>query len=274
MLNILFQSLVITLSLVGIFIVFGLIFEQINKITENNLRSVFGNNHYLFTGLIGTPIHEFSHLIMCIVFRHKITKVELFRPIKCKSDGVLGYVNHTYNPKNKYQKIGNFFIGIAPIIVGIILLILGLKYFLPETFIEVLKNINVKTYFELLYNNQFNQVFYTLIIDLIFISKTLFSFNNLAQLNFWIYFILMFSIITHMTLSQSDLKGCSSGIFSFFTLTIVIVLFFNIFKISYYAITNYIITYNIIVLLFMLLGLFFNIICCVISYILKIILFK
>ena len=84
----------------------------------------------LATGIIGTPIHELSHAILCIVFGHRITDMKLFQ-IDDES-GTLGYVNHSYNPKNFYQKIGNYFIGVAPLFGGSIFLYLLMKYFAPQ----------------------------------------------------------------------------------------------------------------------------------------------
>ncbi|MGO0916500.1 hypothetical protein ACTPEM_26060, partial [Clostridioides difficile] len=42
--------------------------------------------------------------------------------IESKNDGILGYVSHSYKKDNLYQSIGNFFIGIAPIIGGTIMI--------------------------------------------------------------------------------------------------------------------------------------------------------
>jgi hypothetical protein len=46
----------------------------------------------------------------------------------------LGYVFHSYNRKSIYQTVGNFFIGIAPIISGTAALFLGLYFLLPHSF--------------------------------------------------------------------------------------------------------------------------------------------
>ncbi|QEA58969.1 hypothetical protein FGL74_04220 [Leuconostoc koreense] len=70
---------------------------------------------YIITAILsffGVVIHELSHLIIAIVFRHHITG---FRLWQISDDGVLGYVNREYNPSNFYQKLGNVFISIAPI---------------------------------------------------------------------------------------------------------------------------------------------------------------
>jgi hypothetical protein len=74
------------------------------------------------TGLIGVPIHELSHCLCCIVFRHSIKKVKLYSwpSSQSGSDVALGYVEHSFNPNSLYQVIGNFFIGIAPIFGGVV----------------------------------------------------------------------------------------------------------------------------------------------------------
>jgi hypothetical protein len=74
-------------------------------------------------------IHELSHALFCIIFGHKIQEMKLFSP---ENDGTLGYVNHSYNPKNPYQQIGNFFIGTGPIWGGVLLLYVASYFLLPE----------------------------------------------------------------------------------------------------------------------------------------------
>lgn len=71
-------------------------------------------NVLLFFGFIGTIIHEACHLILAVIFRHKVIKVKFFD----YSDKYMnGFVETKYNPKSYYQRTGVFFISIAPTLV-------------------------------------------------------------------------------------------------------------------------------------------------------------
>jgi hypothetical protein len=83
----------------------------------------WGRNLFLYGfGWLGCSVHEMSHAFFALIFGHKIAEVELFKP---NSNGEsLGHVSHSYNKKSIYQKIGNFFIGISPLLFGGIVLFL------------------------------------------------------------------------------------------------------------------------------------------------------
>lgn len=87
--------------------------------------------HSIF-GLIGTPIHELSHLGVALIFGHKIQSVKLFA---WNSDA---YVIHIYNPRSTIHVIGNFFTAIAPFITSVWLI----HYLSPNDFISVQLNEN------------------------------------------------------------------------------------------------------------------------------------
>lgn len=82
-----------------------------------------GQNFYLyFFGWLGTSVHEMGHVLFAVLFGHKVKEVQLFKPDpKSKT---LGYVKHTYDEKNVYHQIGNFFIGLGPILMGTLMLFL------------------------------------------------------------------------------------------------------------------------------------------------------
>jgi len=88
-----------------------------SSIIEKESIRIFGIHLYLYLfAWIGTACHELGHALFCVIFRHKITELKLFSPDT--KTGTLGYVSHTYEPGSIYQTIGNFFIGIGPILLG------------------------------------------------------------------------------------------------------------------------------------------------------------
>ncbi len=70
---------------------------------------------YLF-GLLGTVVHEGSHVLACVLFRHRVDRVTWFDPQA--TNGALGSVEHSYDPTSVYQRVGTLAIGIAPLLVG------------------------------------------------------------------------------------------------------------------------------------------------------------
>lgn len=70
---------------------------------------------YLF-GLLGTVVHEGSHVIACLLFRHRVHRVKWFDAQA--TDGALGSVEHSYDPASAYQRVGTIVIGLAPLMVG------------------------------------------------------------------------------------------------------------------------------------------------------------
>lgn len=200
--NFLFQLL----FSVGIIIIFGFIIAELNRAWCNMLGSK-GIVAMRITGVIGTPVHETGHAIFCIIFGHKITDIKLYS--MDTSTGVLGYVNHSYNKKNIYQQVGNFFIGIGPIIFGSLVLMLLMFLLIPNTFKAVFSTLNQ---IDNLTFNVFDGETYAGMLSLFAsIFTAVFSFGNFANWLWWVFIILGMSIATHMTLSNADIKGSVWG---------------------------------------------------------------
>lgn len=166
------------------------------------------------TGLIGTPIHELGHAFFCVIFAHKITEIKLFQ--FHSEDGTLGYVTHSYNPKNIYQRIGQFFIGVGPILFGSgILLLLEFLLARPTFFAmaSLMEDLSfgmasgVGNYFGLI-GSALGQFF-----------AGMFSLASLRSPLWWVFVVLGCMISLHMRLSKPDIKGAMLGLW----LTIIIV---------------------------------------------------
>ena len=97
----------------------------------SRLTGKFGHGVVMATSIIGTPIHELGHAMMCFPFGHKIKKMCLWNPKA--TNGVLGYVNHAYNKKNIWHRLGCLFISIGPIILGLCAVTLTMLLCFPDT---------------------------------------------------------------------------------------------------------------------------------------------
>lgn len=197
--NTLFQSLVF----IGAVFIVGFIISQINKLFY---RSIGGGMGMVYaTGVIGTPIHELSHALMCIIFRHRILEIKLFQIDP--ETGVLGYVNHSYNPKSIYQRTGNFFIGTAPILFGTLFLLLMLRLLTPLSFAFVSQEIGaLSAMMEMGEGFNFGGVFTIFGKLLQGVFTVDFSFRTI------IFILICFCIALHMNLSGADIKGSLTGV--------------------------------------------------------------
>jgi hypothetical protein len=201
---------------VGVIVVFGLIIALCRRafchiVGENSTKIIIA------TGAIGTPIHELSHAIMCIIFGHKIVEMKLYQPNS--EDGTLGYVSHTYNPKNLYHQVGNFFIGVAPIIGGSAILLLLMSLLTPNVYNAVSIELEFAS---LISADLFDASTYEYFFDIFWaIIKEIFWFGNLSDWKWWIFIILAIMVAMHMEVSTADIKGGAGG-FAFIAVILLV----------------------------------------------------
>lgn len=188
----------------------------ISLATQRWAVGLFGFRAWLILfKVVGTPIHEFGHAIFCILFGHPIEKISLFHPTP---DGTLGYVEHRYNPRNIYHQIGNFFIGMGPVIFGCVvitlaaLLLVGGQVFNP---IQAFGNGLNLAPFEL------GTFIHSLGTTLGAIFIEMFQAEHFQHWQFYIFLYLVFAIGNSITLSPSDLHSAGLG-FLFFVLFLLV----------------------------------------------------
>lgn len=192
------------LSMFGIFFLFGLLIYYIEKQTVKYIYSSLGSQGFLLTAWIGTPIHEFGHYVMCKIFRHNVSDVQWF-PTSLHSH-TLGYVRHSYDEDSLYQRIGLFFISIAPLMSGMVVLSFFVYLLLPSTYVELSNYLSAIQANGITTTNL--EFMFTSSIEVL---KTLFSIENIQTLQFWIFIVIAMGICTHMSLSSSDLRGVGRG---------------------------------------------------------------
>ncbi len=249
----LFETFCVTGSLILIGIILGLLENRANFYVQK----VFGRKGILVTAWIGTPIHELGHLLMCYLFRHKVNKFRLFD--RKAKDGILGYVNHGWNPKSLYQNIGNFFIGMGPIFSGTAALIVGMHLLLPDSFARVADYLALEPV-------RPDQYMLTKIFALTAgLFESIFSAENLLSLNFWIYFALAIGISSHIALSREDLKGAGRGLITIFTFILLVNLVALIFNADFSGLFTGILALNVYLLAFSMISIVFSLIRLVLS---------
>ncbi|GAA0858083.1 hypothetical protein GCM10008916_14430 [Clostridium nitritogenes] len=260
-------SIIFTLGVILSIVIFGLLIGQIERVTNGCIYRRFKDKGIIFTGIIGTTVHEFGHYIMCILFRHKIIDVKWFST-RVGISGELGHVRHYYEERSIYQRIGNFFIGVAPVIVGTLMLIISFKLLLPNSFNEIIKNTNFNTYLNMADNFSLKVFLSTLLDSLLLILKELFIYKNFLNIRFYIFILIALSISTHMSLSRADLINSFDGIVFIYGLSLLLSFILIIFGIPYVSLMHGILKFNIILISFLSIGLLFSIIALIISKIL------
>ena len=116
----------------GAVVICGLAVSLCRKLFVSMMGGGFGRGVVMATSMVGTPVHETGHALMCLLFGHKITDMSLWQPRA--QDGNLGYVTHAYRKRNPYHVLGNLFIGIGPIFSGLGVLTLALWLGFPDAF--------------------------------------------------------------------------------------------------------------------------------------------
>lgn len=225
--NYLLEAGLATLSqliiLLGPIILLAAIMNFVARKNETLSYKVLGQKFYLYVfGWLGTSVHELGHAFFALIFAHKISEIKLFTPGKGKS---LGHVKHSYKKGNPYQTLGNFFIGLGPILLGSLLLLIitwllfDIDIFRISDKYQVVLNSGLLKSFESVKNAGTNLA--------LGVWNTFIQILTGPKSTWWklvLFFYLFYAIGSSITLSSSDIKGASIG----FTYFVVILLLINL----------------------------------------------
>jgi len=213
-------------TFVELFIMFGplllaaLCSHVVSRRVEYRTIQLAGQNGYIYVlGFLGTPVHELGHALMCVLFRHRIEEIRLFKPDK--ETGTLGFVRHSYNQRSLYQQVGNFFIALGPIVLGGIVLFSAAWLLLGSglLYADVDSTAAVTTIADIpaAIRDWFGQIFINL--------GRFFSNLDYSDYKTWIFLYLVLAIGSHVNLSPSDLVSARTG----FTILCVVLFVANVF---------------------------------------------
>lgn len=155
------------------------------------------------TSVIGTPVHELGHALMCLPFFHRITKIRLWKPHP--SDGLYGYVEHTYKKRNPWARLGNLFIGLGPLFSGFGVVVLVLQLCFPALRQDYLTHTGELVYAGSVPVRELFAGVFALFRGL----PAAFRDNWLRSL---IGLLIILSVCLHITLSWADVKNSFSAL--------------------------------------------------------------
>lgn len=72
-----------------------------------------------FASVLSTPVREAGHAMMAVLFWHRLEEVRMLD--LRDPDGEYGFVEHSYNPRNLFAVLGNFFFALGPAVTGLFL---------------------------------------------------------------------------------------------------------------------------------------------------------
>ncbi len=184
------------------------VMHRISGALRRSARCIFGDWIYVWSTALGTAVHELGHALFCVIFRHRITDMKLFKP---DAQGTLGYVEHGFNENSRYQRIGHFFIGTGPlwlgsaVMYGIIWVFFGSAALEPvdrfdPSAVEVTSLAGAKALVR-----DVGSIAWDIVIRV-------FDRTRFTEWSFYAFLYLVFCIGSHVTLSTADIRNAAMGV--------------------------------------------------------------
>ncbi|WP_028866139.1 hypothetical protein [Psychromonas aquimarina] len=210
-LNWIIEPLTLLAQGLSLFTVLTAVLYLLQRLVFSLMSANLGGKSVYISAVIGTPVHELSHALACILFTHKIKKIVFFNP---DGHGTLGYVNHSYNSLNPWQVLGNFFIGIAPLFGGLLVVYLLTLLLLPDGD-SLLKLLALSS------QSNLTDYSFSAAVELMHnLWVVLLTNYQREPLTVLLWFYLSASVSLHLSPSPEDLKGGFSGFLCFLLLII------------------------------------------------------
>ncbi len=174
------------------------------------------------TSVIGTPIHEIGHAVMCPLFGHKIGRIKLWTPHA--ENGVYGYVEHSYNRRNLWARLGNLLIGFGPIFSGLGVVVLMLWLCFPTQWTEYLNDSRALL--------SGTPTAGEIVAGIFALLRALPSAVTSDWLRGLLGLLVILPVSLHITLSWADVKGALSALPIYLSILFVVALVTYLAKVS------------------------------------------
>ncbi|HJL15120.1 MAG TPA: hypothetical protein RMH99_05660 [Sandaracinaceae bacterium LLY-WYZ-13_1] len=172
----------------------ALALHQLERLGGSVWTASFGWRATLVTGWLGVPIHELSHVAMCLPFGHSVEEVKLFAPDR--ETGRLGFVHHRWPRGQPWAEIGRFFIGVAPLLGGSVVLYLAARLLVPDAAIARVAEVRALAETPRVASEA---------------VWALASAERLTDPRFWGFLYVVVCVGSHLAPSRDDLRGAAWG---------------------------------------------------------------
>jgi hypothetical protein len=191
------------LVLLGPAMVIGAVMHALAAAIDRQAQRAFGfRAYYLAAGWLGTAVHEAGHAVFALLFGHRISGIKWF-DVNAR-DGTLGHVRHHYDPGSLYQRVGLFFIGVGPLVLGGAIMygaarrLLGAALFAPARTIARVES-------PALLAGQIGRA-------VVEFGELLLTRAHLTSWRFWLFVYLAFAVGGRIGLSRPDLGLAARGL--------------------------------------------------------------
>ncbi len=163
----------------------------------------------LFTGWLGTPVHELSHVVVAWVCRIEITQVKLWEPDP--RNGVLGFVRYRVPQRRLgelHKIVGTFLMGVAPLFGGALFLWAALSLLAPDAGLLLGEATQFATRAASAPPPEVARGFAALVRRVV---DTIFAAGALSWRP-WLFLYLALCVGAHLAPSRADLEGGLTGL--------------------------------------------------------------
>jgi hypothetical protein len=184
--------------LLGPLLILSLLLHFVSHWFRNSLYWLIGDRlYFILFEKLSIILHEFGHAMFCFIFRHRVYHIDLSREN--------AHVGRKYSPDNAYQLVGEFFVGLGPILLATSILYLSAYLMFRETILVPFINLEI-SYLDF---ESFKSIrgFLSVSMTTFFsVLKDFFALKNWIDWKFYLFLYVLIVAGNSMSLSLDDIR--------------------------------------------------------------------